>query len=211
MTVKPEIKDRIVNAANALVAEGIESPTNDQVRERMGGGSLSHISPTMREWREGRKTEVAAALEIPSDLKKAIETSLSQVWGAANKLASATVEKIQQEAQAAIDAASSERDEALSEIIRLEERILELQKVVEDREKSVQLAQSDLDSERAKAGQLTSENAALKAKVEDRDTQAKEMKSELTEAREHNRSLQAELISLAKQAQKGRGNDDKKQ
>lgn len=210
MTVKPEIKDKIVNAANTLVAEGVESPTNDQVRERMGGGSLSHISPVMREWREGRKSEVAAALEIPSDLKKVIETSLSQVWSAANKLASATVEKVQQEAQVAIDAASSERDEALSEVSRLEERILELQKVVDERENTVQLVQSDLDKERGRAGQLASENAALTAKVEDRDVQVKELKEELSEARDHNRSLQAELIALAKQAQKGQV-DDKKQ
>ena len=210
MTVKPEIKDKIVNTANTLVAEGVESPTNDQVRERMGGGSLSHISPVMREWREGRKSEVAVALEIPSDLKKVIETSLSQVWSAANKLASATVEKVQQEAQVAIDAASSERDEALSEVSRLEERILDLQKVVDERKKTVQLVQNDLDKERGRAGQLASENAALTAKVEDRDVQVKELKEELSEARDHNRSLQAELIALAKQAQKG-PTDDKKQ
>ncbi|MCP4234502.1 MAG: KfrA protein [Aestuariibacter sp.] len=210
MTVKPEIKSKIINTANTLVAEGVESPTNDQVRERMGGGSLSHISPVMREWREGRKSEVAAALEIPSDLKKAIETSLSQVWSAANKLASATVEKVQQEAQVAIDAASSERDEALSEVSRLEERILELQKVVEDKEKAAQVVKNDLEKERGQASKLASESAALTAKVEDRDAQVKELKGELTEARDNNRSLQAELIALAKQAQKGQA-DDKKQ
>lgn len=210
MTVKPEIKSKIINTANTLVAEGVESPTNDQVRERMGGGSLSHISPVMREWREGRKSEVAAALEIPSDLKKAIETSLSQVWSAANKLASATVEKVQQEAQVAIDAASSERDEALSEVSRLEERIFELQKVVEDKEKAAQVVKNDLEKERGQASKLASESAALTAKIEDRDVQVKELKGELTEARDHNRSLQAELIALAKQAQKGQA-DDKKQ
>ena len=55
MKIKPEIKERIVEAANALVAEGNENPTNEQVRERMGSGSLSHISPVMREWRESQK------------------------------------------------------------------------------------------------------------------------------------------------------------
>lgn len=58
MKIKPEIRERIVVAASALAAEGIDSPTNEQVRERMGGGSLSHISPVMREWRESRKAEV---------------------------------------------------------------------------------------------------------------------------------------------------------
>ena len=38
MMIQPEIKEKIINAANALVAEGISGPTNDQVRERMGVG-----------------------------------------------------------------------------------------------------------------------------------------------------------------------------
>ena len=70
MNVKQEIQDKIVAAASALVAEGVKNPTNDQVRERMGGGSLSHISPVMREWRQSRQEEVVAALEIPPELKK---------------------------------------------------------------------------------------------------------------------------------------------
>ena len=41
MKVKTEIKEKIIAAANALATEGIESPTNDQVRERMDSGSLS--------------------------------------------------------------------------------------------------------------------------------------------------------------------------
>ncbi|MBL4679592.1 MAG: DNA-binding protein, partial [Pseudomonadales bacterium] len=119
MKVNPEIKDRIINTANALAAEGIEEPTNALVLERMGKGSLSHVSPVMRQWRESRKAEVSAALEMPVALKKTIEASLGQVWASASKLASITVENIKQEALASIEAASNERDEALAEIIRL--------------------------------------------------------------------------------------------
>ena len=72
MNIKSEIREKIIVTAMSLVAEGNENPTNDQVRERMGGGSLSHISPVMREWRSSRKTELATVLEIPADLKKVI-------------------------------------------------------------------------------------------------------------------------------------------
>ena len=58
----------------------------------MGGGSLSHISPVMREWRESRKAEIFVALDIPTDLMKGIETSISQVWTAASRLATAAIE-----------------------------------------------------------------------------------------------------------------------
>lgn len=39
---------RIEDAAAALIAAGTPNPTNEQVRQHLGGGSLSHISPVMR-------------------------------------------------------------------------------------------------------------------------------------------------------------------
>ncbi len=116
MPVNPDIKKRILDAANALAAEGNDSPTNDAIRERLGGGSLSHISPVMREWRASKKEQVSAALEIPADLKKIIETALSQVWGSASQLASIAIENTRMDAEKEIGAATQERDEALDTI-----------------------------------------------------------------------------------------------
>lgn len=198
MKVKPEIKEKIIAAANALTAEGIESPTNDQVRERMGSGSLSHISPVMREWRESRKAEVVAALEMPADLKKAIESSVGQVWTAASKLASATIETVRQEADTAIETATGERDEALAEITRLENQIAELEKALADKEQEVNQVKTELEQERGQNTKLTTENAALVARVDDRDEQVKGLKTELKEARDDNKALQGELIEIAR-------------
>ncbi len=196
----PQIKDKIVAVANTLVSEGIESPTNDQVRERMGGGSLSHISPVMREWRDSRKAEVVAALEIPADLKKVIETSVGQVWATASKLAAVTVDTIRQKADAAVEAATEERDEALAEIIQLEKRIAELQEALNDKDKVINQAQKDLDKERGQCTKLTTEKAALVARVDDRDDQVKDLKADLKEARDNNKSLQEELVKIARKA-----------
>jgi chromosome segregation ATPase len=198
MTIKPDIRDKIIAAANALAGEGIESPTNDQVRERMGGGSLSHISPVMREWREARKADVVAALEMPADLKKAIETSVGQVWTAASKLASITVDTVRQEAEAAITAATDERDEALGEVSRLEARIGELQQALAEKEKNLQQAQAAVEQERAQNAKLTSDNAALVTRVDDRDEQLKGLKTELKDARGDTKALQAELVKIAR-------------
>tara|TARA_B100000029_G_scaffold82789_1_gene73785 strand:+ start:5440 stop:6063 length:624 start_codon:yes stop_codon:yes gene_type:complete len=198
MKIKPEIKERIVEAANALVAEGNENPTNEQVRERMGSGSLSHISPVMREWRESQKARVVAALEIPSELKKAIETSLSQVWTAASKLASATVEKIQQEAQANIDAAAHERDEALNEISRLETRIADLLTLEHKQGEEIQKLKSDLDAAQELTANLQTDMAALSVRAENSHEQVKELKAELKSSREDNKALQAELLVIVK-------------
>jgi len=196
--VKPEIRDRIIATANALVSEGIDNPTNDQVRERMGGGSLSHISPVMREWRESRKAEVVAALDMPADLKKAVETSLGQLWGMASKLATASVENFRQEAEAAVADATAERDEALNEIQRLEKHLAELTKALEEKGQEVNQVRSALDQEHNINAQLKADTAALQARIEDRDTQIEGLKADLKEARDDNRKLQGELIEIAR-------------
>ena len=198
MKIKPDIKDKIIAAANALAGEGNDNPTNDQVRERMGGGSLSHISPVMREWREARKADVVAALEMPADLRKAIETAVGQVWTAASKLASITVDTVRQEAEAAITAATDERDEALGEVSRLEARIGELQQALAEKDKALQQAQAAVDKERTQNAKLASENAALVTRVDDRDEQLKGLKAELKDARGDTKALQAELVKIAR-------------
>ncbi len=198
--VKPEIRDRIIATANALVSEGIDNPTNDQVRERMGGGSLSHISPVMREWRESRKAEVVAALDMPADLKKAVETSLGQLWGMASKLATASVENFRQEAEAAVADATAERDEALNEIQRLEKHLAELTKALEEKGQEVNQVRSALDQAHNINAQLKADNAALQARIEDRDTQIEGLKADLKEVRDDNRKLQGELIEIARKA-----------
>ncbi|WP_299945667.1 DNA-binding protein [uncultured Microbulbifer sp.] len=191
MKIKPEIRDRILNAARELVAEGVGTPTNDQVREKMGKGSLAHISPVMREWKEQRKTEIAAALEMPAELKRVVETSLAQIWTAASKLANAGIEKLREDAQSKIDTAERELEEALSEVSRLETEIESLKSKSLECEQKGELAEKQLSK-------LTTENSALHARVDDRSIQVESLKSELKEARADNKALQKELIAIAK-------------
>lgn len=202
MKVKPEIKERIVAAADALAAEGIESPTNDQVRERMGSGSLSNISPVMREWRESRKAATVAALEMPAELKKAIESSVGQMWTAASKLASATIDTVRQEADTAIETATGERDEALAEITRLETRIAGLEKALADQGQEADRVKTELEQERGQNTKLNAENAALVARVDDRGEQIRGLRAELKDVRNDNKALQGELIEFARKAKK---------
>ncbi len=198
MPVNLEIKKRIIHAADTLVAEGDDSPTNDAVRERLGGGSLSHISPVMREWRASRKEQVNAALDIPADLKKIIETSLSQVWGSASQLASVAIENVRQDAEKDIVAATQERDEALAEITRLEAQVTSLEKQGVEKDKEIQAQLKTLETQRAENAQLTAENAALSVRIEERDGQINELKGSLKEAANDNKKLQTELVEIAK-------------
>lgn len=69
-TLPPETVRRIEDAAAALIAAGTPNPTNEQVRQHLGGGSLSHISPVMRAFR-ARQREQAAELATPTPWRRA--------------------------------------------------------------------------------------------------------------------------------------------
>ncbi len=202
MKIKPEIKQRIIDTADTLLNEGIDEPTNAAVLERMGKGSLSHVSPVMREWRNARKTQISAALEIPADLKKTIETSLARTWAAASTLASNAVEKAQQEASERVADVERERDEALAEVERLEARFTEIQKTLKQKDQEIVTGKNDLEKERQNTQRITIENARLLAQSEERQTLTERLTNELSEARKQTTDIQRELVKIAKDKNK---------
>ncbi len=196
--INPEIRERITVSANELVGEGIESPTNAQVRDRMGSGSLSDISPVMKEWRESRKSGVEYALDMPADLKRAVEISVSQIWGTASKLATEAVENYRFEAENRINESNLELNDALKDIQRLESRLAELEKVLENKDKIIENINGDLSKESSFIAQLKAEKIALNAQITDKDSLMKDIKEDLKKARKDNRRLQNELIEIAR-------------
>ena len=196
--IKPEIRERITISANELVAEGIESPTNAQVRDRMGSGSLSDISPVMKAWRESRKAGVDYALDMPARLKKEVEISVSQLWGTASKLATEAVENFRQEVDNKIIESNTELNEALKDIQRLETRLVDLGKVLENKDQIIEKINGNLSKESSFNSQLKAEKIALNVQITDKDTQIKDIKEDLKKARKDNRRLQNELIDIAR-------------
>lgn len=182
--ISESIKQRIIEVANTLVLEGIESPTNNEVRERLGGGSLSHISPVMREWRNERKEQITTSIEIPADLKKVIETALAQVWNTSNNIAFSTIETIKTESELQIDEANRERDEALIEVEKLEKENLSLQ----DQLRNIVIK---LDKETEKVNMLQAETMSLERVLAER-------KERITKLEADYDKLQQELITIVK-------------
>jgi hypothetical protein len=196
--VNPAIHERITATANALVDEGIENPTNAQVRACMGGGSLSHISPVMRQWRALRKAETIASLEMPEALRKSVETSLARVWITASKLSSEAIERTQQQARLKIDGIIQERDEALSEITCLEASLLKHEKACDSHRLEANQLKTALEKAHIQNTRLGSENTALTALVSDKDEQIKDLKEALKAARNDSKSIQEELVNIAR-------------
>ena len=199
MDIKPAIRDRIIQAAEHLVSKGIEKPTNDQVRERLGGGSLSHISPVMREWRQARQATINTALEIPETLQKAIQVSIGQVWESASQLATAKTEEIQTQAQETITEMQAELSEALAEVTRLEKELGSQTELAERQFADISRLSEETRDYRSDIQRLTLNSDAMETRLSDYKDQIEELKAELKESREDNKKLQQSLVEIVRQ------------
>ncbi len=199
MNIKPSIKERIINAANYLVAQGNEKPTNEQVRERLGGGSLSHISPVMREWRESRRASINTALDMPEELTQAIQMSIGQIWGVASQLASTKTEEIKAQAQETITEMQTELAEALTEVARLEKELGSQTELAERQFAELSQLREEARDYRSDIQRLTLNSDAMETRLSDYKDQIEELKAELKESRENNKKLQQDLLEIVRQ------------
>lgn len=199
-TLSPDTVRRIEDAAAALIAAGNPNPTNEQVRQHLGGGSLSHISPVMRafraRWREQAAEQTAP---LPAELAQLLTGQLGLLWQAAVKQAEAGALAAREQADDDIARADQERDEALANVAALESELAVLREVVAERDRLLQ----EVRELRAEALPLREQVARLTATCEHLAAQLQDTKTELKEAREDGRQLQAELLTLARAEPKG--------
>ena len=154
------------------IAASTPNPTNEQVRQHLGGGSLSHISPVMRAFRARQREQAAEqATPLPAELAQLLTGQLGLLWQAAVKQADAGALAEREQADDDIARADQERDEALANVAALE---------------------SELAVLREQVARLTATGEHLAAQLQD-------TKAELKEAREDGRQLQTELLALARQ------------
>lgn len=194
-SLSPDTVRRIEDAAAALIAAGTANPTNEQVRAHLGGGSLSHISPVMRAFRARRREQRAEQLPaLPPELAQLLTGQLGLLWQAAVKQADADTLAAREQADADIAQADQERDGALARVATLEGELTVLREVVTERDRLL----DEVRALRADALPLREAVARLTATGEHMTAQLKETKAELKGAREETRSLQAELLQLAR-------------
>ncbi|EAX4766225.1 hypothetical protein J3738_003680 [Salmonella enterica] len=199
-TLPPETVRRIEDAAAALIAAGNPNPTNEQVRQHLGGGSLSHISPVMRAFRARQREQAAEqTTPLPAELAQLLTGQLGLLWQAAVRQADAETLAAREQADADIAQADRERDEALAKMTTLESELAVLREVVAERDRLLQ----DVRALRDEALPLREQVARLTAIGEHLTAQLKETKAELKGTREENRALQAELLTLAQAEPKG--------
>ncbi|EAQ3783044.1 hypothetical protein E6V66_23840, partial [Salmonella enterica] len=138
-TLSPDTVRRIEDAAAALIAAGNLNPTNEQVRQHLGGGSLSHISPVMRAFRARRREQAAEqTTPLPPELAQLLTGQLGLLWQAAVKQAETGALAAREQADDDIARADQERDEALAKVAALESELAVLREVVAERDRLLQ-------------------------------------------------------------------------
>lgn len=199
MNINNDIRARIEAAAGDLVSEGVTNPTNEQVRQKLGGGSLSHISPVMREWRQKRREQAAVVVQpVPESLQRQAVDLAARLWQQAREQASADTVAGREQANADIAQADEQRDEALDEVRRLEAELTFFRNVADERDQ----LRKELDDLKGVISVMRADYAALRATADASTRQLEDTRAELKEVREDNKALQGELLQLARTAGK---------
>ncbi|HCM1955409.1 TPA: DNA-binding protein [Salmonella enterica subsp. salamae serovar 9,46:z4,z24:z39:z42] len=198
----PDMVRRIEDAAAALIAAGTPNPTNVQVRDHLGGGSLATISPVMRAFRARLREQAREEpLPLPPELQQLLTGQLTLLWQAAVRQADADTLAAREQADADTEQADLERDAALARVAGLESELAVLREVVTERDRLL----DEVRELRAEALPLREQVARLTATGEHLAAHLKETRAELKGAREENRALQAELLNLARHDGKTKG------
>jgi len=158
----------IIEAIEIMVSEGVElkSITNKSVQANLSsGGSYADISPVLRSWKTESEKRSSVAVEMPENAQKIFNDMNSDIWSLVTDIASEKLIKIQKESDEEVSAATSERDDNLTEIDRLENEIVlgesELDQVIDSKNK----IEIDLGAALAHVNDL-SMNLAKKQEIE---------------------------------------------
>ncbi|KKN85085.1 hypothetical protein LCGC14_0282540 [marine sediment metagenome] len=198
--ISNEKRNQIITAAEGLFQSTGVAPSNEMVREKLGGGSMSYIQPVMREWRESLESKKVQAITMPESVSQAMSLSLVGMWEAAIAEASKELTHYKTNSTQEIARLTEERDSALSEIEKMEadkelsdvERLGAI-KQLESAKAQLATLDKQLDKAAHEADKCNLLLGASKEKISALELELKEQKSLYA-------SLQKELIKIASNA-----------
>lgn len=191
----PNMVRRIEDAAAALIASGTPNPTNVQVRDHLGGGSLATISPVMRAFRARQREKAREeTLPLPPELQQLLTDQLALLWQAAVQQAESGALAAREQADADIEQADLERDVALAKVAELESELAVLREVQTERDRLLQ----QVPGLQERMISLREEVVRQQTKNEHLSVQLQESRDEVKTLRASEKALQQELLTLAR-------------
>ncbi len=200
-SINPDIKNKIINAAETLITRG-DDVTNKAVRDILGGTSFSHISPVMREWRQNQERTKGTMLEMPGILKTSLERFGAELWNAADSEARKKVELIQTASDKRITTVELELEEALKEIQSLEINNELLKDEKKKLANDIEDRKTALTNEEKTTQTLTIELEKASVTITAANKRANEYATTLEKSQKQQDKLQSELIALVKETSK---------
>jgi chromosome segregation ATPase len=176
------MKNKIFAVCEELQKSGVK-PTLERVREALGGGSFSTINPILKEWKEQQTTSEQPALELPPEAVQAASQAAALIWKIATDKSTELTNSMKHEFDASLKDAVTEKEEALKEVLNLEQAAANL-----TAEK-----QSQAEQINALTVQLQKLQLMLDADVK----QIEELKTELKQVHNEANTLSAEVQKQA--------------
>lgn len=200
-STEPKVtRDKVFAAADKLLADGTK-PTMVAIKDALGGGSFSTISPLLAEWKDAKRQAVAVIkTPVPDTVTKALGLVADQVWSAAQEESEKSVAG---EREALHNAAKelAEREAELLDAIRSNE--LEIEKLKADCVRTEQLLVDQTAYANREHEKFTGTIEGLrvdKAKLEEHgkslEAIAAERKEQLTAAATEAATLQGKLETV---------------
>lgn len=193
-------REKVFAAADQLYAAG-DKPTMVKVKDILGGGSFSTISPLLNDWKESkRQATTVVKAPLPESVSKALAQVADQVWSAAQEESERAIAG-EREALHAASVELGEREAELLDAIRSNE--LDIQSLTEKMDTTTRAAADFADKSAQDHAALASSIEGLKldkAKLEEHvvslDVLANDRKQQLVEAGVKAGGLQDKIEAL---------------
>lgn len=191
--------ERVTDAINVLYTETGKRPTLAEVREYLGGGSMTTISEGMKLWRKLRQeANVPVAVVVPENVHDAISATITHLWQQAMATAEARfvserelmqVEKSELEgrlveAEEAMTLLESEKDAAQARCASLQQQLKEMEERYQQQETVLATAREEIRQSAVQREQLAQRLEVLDTRLQEAEATNRQQQVALEGAQE---------------------------
>jgi len=216
MEINPDVRDRIIAAANQLYEQNNrrDLPTLDAVR-KLSRTNMADASAVMKEWRRLQTASAqTAVIPVPDRVQHAAGTAIAALWAEAQELANESLnvaqaawetermeaEKQRVELSGAFDAQGAELDALRAKVAELQDALVKAAAAAtqERQETQAQLAAltDAAHTATARAEEITKRAEDLKTALEEVQGALRTQTAEMTKEREQHDRMRARLEAL---------------
>lgn len=189
-----QIKEEIYK----MIANGNLKPTVVDVRNQLGGGSLSTISPILKEVLAEINSANAQVSDLPEPLKEQILRTVAPIWKYAEELSMAKVASIESQRKEDRAILQAENSELLAHMDKQDKEYEILQEKNDASRVQIDRGQQEKIDLQDMLHDLEKSKLAIEVQHLEQNKQLEELRMEVVSLRASNAELQKELIDLVK-------------